>query len=540
MEQAIHHESLTTAESQLLRFSRSISKWIRQKAFPLTSGLLCFVWAFIGWLTVVPNQDILADGIQAQSFMRDPRLILAFPGQKHAGPLEYPFTVLAEWIAPGNYFVSESIRPILAFITGFLVAQLFLRLFPIAPRWAFLLSVAVGPAIIHGMLGPEGNPVGVWWLQPNWDMAWLLVTAGALIISKTNVDSPRTAVLGGVLIGLGFYAHPAIILLIVPLLTLVFLRTVPRMRRLLLGLVGAVIGVIPALISYVVNANVNKWDPSHGAFIAVDYYKSVGGALLGLTGIPDYMGALLPYAIGLAPSNYFLSGNLQSVIMWLFVTTVLIYSGYGIIQAVRARRAVSPACAVATAWVVAIMTMGVFITFVDPVWIYSSGLAILFWLSLGSLPSFFSRTLVGITVTSVCLAVVAISTITHNAKYLSSLTGQMQNKITVMDANLELADALQSQGAEVIFGSYYDAIQVGYAANWKMHTITNHYNRFPLTDDESGKESLIVAVNSNPTDIWGREALKTAQTACKYEGRYVLPTPQNYDKYICAPQALKF
>ncbi|MDP2013705.1 MAG: hypothetical protein Q8L05_05715, partial [Actinomycetota bacterium] len=66
--------------------------WIRRQWFELTAGLFCFAWALLGWLTVIPNQDILADGIQAQSVLADPRVVLAFPGQKHGGPLEYPAT----------------------------------------------------------------------------------------------------------------------------------------------------------------------------------------------------------------------------------------------------------------------------------------------------------------------------------------------------------------------------------------------------------------------------------------------------------------
>ena len=113
--------------------------------FPITAGFLAFAWAAIAWLSVIPNQDILVDGIQAQAFWHDPRFFLAFPGQKHGGPLEYPFTIVAEGIWPGNYFANAAIRPLFAFATGFTAALLFQRLFGEAPRWAFLLSVAFGP-----------------------------------------------------------------------------------------------------------------------------------------------------------------------------------------------------------------------------------------------------------------------------------------------------------------------------------------------------------------------------------------------------------
>ena len=204
--------------------------FFRRQWFALTSGGICFIYAFIAWLTVVPNQDILADGIQAQSLLVNPRLVLAFPGQKHGGPLEYPFTILGDWIAPGNYFSNGAVRPVLAFLTGFVVAKLFLKLFPKSPKWGFLAAVAVGPTIMHGMLGPEGNPVGVWWLQPNWDVAWLLVAAGALVVTGLNTTSKSKSVVAGLLISLGFYAHPAIVLLIVPLIFLTLMKTPLKIR----------------------------------------------------------------------------------------------------------------------------------------------------------------------------------------------------------------------------------------------------------------------------------------------------------------------
>lgn len=58
--------------------------------FELAAGAACAAWAFAAWLTVVPNQDMLADGVQVQRLLQDPRIVLAFPGQKHGGVLEYP------------------------------------------------------------------------------------------------------------------------------------------------------------------------------------------------------------------------------------------------------------------------------------------------------------------------------------------------------------------------------------------------------------------------------------------------------------------
>ena len=83
----------------------------------------------MAWLTVIPNQDLLADGIQVQSLIQDPRIVLSFPGQKHGGIIEYPVNILAEWVAPGNYFLHSAIRPVFAFLTGFFAARLYLCFF---------------------------------------------------------------------------------------------------------------------------------------------------------------------------------------------------------------------------------------------------------------------------------------------------------------------------------------------------------------------------------------------------------------------------
>ena len=377
-----------------------LREWLRWPApglaMPIVAGLICFLWALAGWLTVVPNQDILADGIQAQSILSDPRVVLSFPGQKHGGPLEYPFTLIAEWLLPGNYFANAAIRPILAFATGYVVALLFRNLFPSAPAWALLAAMATGPTIIHGLLGPESNPVGVWWLQPNWDMAWLLVSSGALILAKWRQLPPIGIALGGLLVGLGLFAHPAIVLLILPLMVLVIARSRPRIQTIAIALGGAAIGVIPAAISYVINARVNTWDPSHGAFIAVDYYWDMGRAVLGLDGVPDYMLALLPYGMGFAPSQGLLPGTIQSLLVALFLAIALAVSVASIVSAVRDRQPFGPGGAIALSWIVACVGFFVFITFVDPVWIYSSGLAILYWLTIGALPSVINPRAVGV------------------------------------------------------------------------------------------------------------------------------------------------
>ena len=522
------------------RGKRAVDRNLSRLLTPILAGLICFLWALAGWLAVVPNQDILADGIQAQSMLSDPRIVLSFPGQKHGGPLEYPFTLVAEWLLPGNYFANAAIRPLLAFATGFVVALLLRSLFPTAPSWSLLAAMATGPTIIHGLLGPEGNSVGVWWLQPNWDMAWLLVSSGALVLSKARLLPPLGLFLGGLLVGLGLFAHPAIVLLILPLMVLVWLRVVPKMSQVVVALTGAALGVVPAAISYVVNAKVNTWDPSHGAFIALNYYWDMGRAVFGLDGIPDYMFALLPFGIGLAPSQTAIPGTLQSVLVGLFLVIVVLTSVLCVIRAARTRQRLGPGGALATAWLAAVVGFFIFITFVDPVWIYSSGLAILYWLTVGALPAAITPRSLAIVVTVVWIGVSAVSTLGHNWDFYSKFGDRVVSKIDVMNRQQAIARALDQDGVDVIFGSYYDAIPIGYASGGDLRTITNRYNRFPLTPQELDSGSLTIAIHEQPTEDWGVESLEHVQRECMPLSNSSLPELDDFLLFECPPSALVF
>ncbi len=53
--------------------------------FSFLAGLACFFWAFFAWLSVTPNQDILADAVQVQSLFADPGInedVLAAPKKR--------------------------------------------------------------------------------------------------------------------------------------------------------------------------------------------------------------------------------------------------------------------------------------------------------------------------------------------------------------------------------------------------------------------------------------------------------------------------
>ena len=484
---------------------------------PVIGGTICSLWAALGWLSVFPNQDILADAVQVQSLLEDPRVVLSFPGQKHGGPLEYPLLLLAELLAPGNYWLHSAPRPVFAFLTGFSTVLLFRRLFPGARAWTLLLAMLVGPSAIHGMLGPESNPVGVWWLQPNWDMAWLLVLVGAILVASSLARSPDSlrsewqSFAGGVIVGLGIFAHPAIALLVLPLAILVFLRMGCRARLVLLSMLGAAIGLLPAGVSYVINSgSINTWDPSHGPVVNLPLYLEA----LGLSGSNNYFNTLLPYSLGLVPESLLTPPIVQSVLMWSFFVSVIAGTAIALDRRISRSLPLSVLGQLAVTWLVAMAGIVIFSTVVDPVWIYATSLAPLLWLTLGALPESFTPRRLGTVLALLIIALIATSTALHNASYLGGLPRNTADKQQELRDLAVASERLVKADVDVIFGSYYDAMPLGYASSGDLRVVTNTYNRFPIDESENLPKVLSVAINAEPTGDWGTAALEYTYANC--------------------------
>jgi hypothetical protein len=92
----------------------------------------------------------------------------------------------------------------------------------------------------------------------------------------------------------------------------------------------------------------------------------------------------------------------------------------------------------------------------------------------------------------------------------------------------------------VIFGSYYDAIPIGYASGGQLRTITNRYNRFPLTQQELDGGPLSVAINKQPSEDWGIESLDHVQRECTPVPDSSLPALGDFLLFECPPSALVF
>lgn len=503
--------------------------------FELSAGAACAAWALLAWLTVIPNQDMLADGVQVQRLLQDPRIVLAFPGQKHGGVLEYPYLLLSEALAPGNTYLHTVLRIGFAFVTGFVVARLFLRLFPGFPRWAFLGIVVAGPSAIHGMTGPPENPVGVWWLIANYDLSWLLVSAGALALvgvrdQVVGRPSAGRAVMAGLVIGLGVYEQPTILVLAVPLGVLIHLRQPASFRRILWIGLGIAIGMVPLAVSYFLYAGVTTtWDPSH--FPVFD--PQLARAVLGLDPSVTYETRLFPLALGFTTTPDLASTTVQAGAVALVLLGCVAVAAVGAWRSVRTRTWPGPGFAVAVMWLAAAAALVAFSTMLNPIWLYATGLAVLLWLSVGALPGLVPWHRLGSVLAGAVIALVAASTWLHNSYWYSAVPDRIVAKADYMRTQGELAQALEDSGVTMLYGSYYDVIPIGYASGSRLRFVTSTYNRFRLSDEELLPERLAVAVNARPTEAWGQEALAAVQVQCAPNGTVVTHAEFEYRSYTC-------
>lgn len=485
---------------------------------PWVAGAITGLYSLLAWLTVIPNQDLLADGIQVQRLIADPMFVTSFPGQKHGGVLEYVYGIPAEILFPGNYLAHSAIRVVFAFLTGFLAAKLYREVFPGGPTWSFLLAVAAGPSILQGLAGPPTNPVGVYWLTTNYDLAWLFVTLGFWILAREingftrRAQRPGWLAASGFIIGIGVYQQPTIALLVVPLAILVLLRCAVGTRTLIWAAAGGLIGLIPSAINYFMPRTPSTWDPSHFPV----FNPSLAIATLGLDGVPSYFPALFPYALGMAPSESASVGLWQSALTMIVLATIVITALVGGTRALVSRRRPGPGTAIALSWLGAVASVIAFGTVVDPVWFYGAGLAILLWISIGVLPVIIRPRAVGIATTILAVLIIAGSTISHNSYWYAALPDRVVTKIDYQNEQVKRAHSLLDLGATFVYGSYLDVLPVAYGSNASLHPITSTYNRFPVSATElRDEDSVLVGVNESPTEGWGESSLARVVRECR-------------------------
>jgi len=298
----------------------------------------------------------------------------------------------------------------------------------------------------------------------------------------------------------------------VPLALLIMLRAPTTWMQGLQVALGAVLGAIPAAFNFFFPQTVNTWDPSHPPVINPDLIISN----LGLDGIPTYFAALLPYSLGLAPSESSQLSLIQSAITWLVIIAIGLSAAIGSAMAIRARCRPGPGTAIAVAWVGAISSIVAFGVVVDPVWFYGAGLAVLLWISLGVLPSVIRPRPLALTTTVLALGIIGLSTLTHNVYWWQKLPDRYLAKVEFLDSQQRIADQLRAFDVEFVYGSYYDVLPVVYGSAGDLYPVTSTYNRFPLDPTQvAGTERVVVAVDENPGgDVWAVDALTRVENDC--------------------------
>ncbi len=497
--------------------------------FPVTAGAMCLLWALAGWLTVIPDADRLADGIQVQSLLRSPHLVLAFPGQTHGGVLEYPILLLAEWLAPGNYFAHSAARVVLAFFTGFFAARLFLRLFPAAPRWSFLAAVAAGPYVMHTMTGPQNNPVGVMWIHANYPQSWLLVTMGVSLladaVARTEPVRAWRLLLPGLLIGLGVYEQPGVLVLAIPLIVVLMLAFPQRVRVWVIAASGSVVGAALMVASFLLHHRQSVYNPAH---LPV---PNPSGTLevLGLDGIPSYVTAILPAALGFAPLDGSPIQRVAAVLVPVFVVAILVTAVVSGVRSWRGRKA-SSAFMISIAWVIAMLGMVAMSWTLSPVWFYGACLGVLLWLTIGVLPDLLPRP-AGAIAAGACVLLLAVSTLAQSIPWYRDAPARVSAKVERMQDMGGLADALVDGGATNVFGSYHDVLPLAYAAGGRLHPSAIYYDRFPLAPDAADTQHVFV--NLQPTEYHGDDALALVLEECIDQEQVVTTGGYEYGLFAC-------
>ena len=503
--------------------------------FSVLTGLVCFFWAFIAWLTTVSGADILAEGVQVQSLLNAPRLVLSYPGQNHGGVLEYPLLMAFEAVAPGNPYAYTLGRLLFAFLTGFLAARLFLALFPNARWWAFLGAVILGPAALNGRTGPPGNEVGVVWLNSTYPVSWLLVIAGALLVTLAIKNSSTTRIwkagLGGLLIGLGIYEQPTILILAVALAALILVTCPSTIRVWSVAALGVVIGVIPLALSIGPLKSPTVYSPAHFPTPTV----TTALRSLGLNGQPNSYNAILPNSLGIEAGYPIFGSTFSLVAMAAFVLLTIAGTGYLLLGRRSPNRLLLGGLALA--WLAAIGTIVALDSIVETIWFYGIGLAVLAWITIGALPAIRPRKM-GIATACIALLITGGAFVKHEIGHWAGLPTEVSMKFQSQAESRALAESIHAQGNNYLFGSYLDVIPLGYYSGGSLRVISNHYDRFPLSETERAQGNLVVAVNELPQDDWGDEALATVRASCQALPSVATEFGQRYGSYKCPVEVI--
>lgn len=500
-------------------------------AFVATAALLA--WSFYTYLTLRIDGDMVAEMIQVQQWLRDPFWVLSYPGQVYGGVLEYPLEMLAELVAPGNPFGFTLVRIIYLPIVGLLACVNFRRLFPVFSLWPVAIAIAIGPAVLHGMMI----------IKDLYAFGYLLAAIGVTLLLRDLQRGPRpwSSFVGGLLIGLAFYEHPTTALLAFPLAFGGLVAWRVRLRQILAPVSGFVVGVIPLVLALTTQADKRL------AFAPAGLRIPDVGAAFGLSSATNAFGqALVPTGWGIeyANLNSFAFGADPQFVLnsWLAGGLLLaVVLGAGAVIALGRGRRPEPLMIIAVMWGSATLMVIALTIAVPPVFFYGAALATPVWITIGALPHLGSRRGFAVSATGIVLAVMAVTSlgsfVASEPKFKDALWFKQQ-KVAEMQA---VADAIADAGIQVVFGDYWEVMPIAYASAGRLHPLTYTVNRFPLPPElvqdgevdvavPSGVIALPIGLGRWPT---AEDALAHVTDGCRLREDLTMLVPESVTVFRC-------
>lgn len=450
-------------------------------------GLL-FAWSLFAYLTIRVDSDILAEAIQVQRWLEQPGLVLSYPGQLYGGVLEYPIIGLVESIVPGEVYALTALRVLYLPIVGVLAVYVTHLLFPRWKLWPFIPAVALGPAVLHGMMA----------IKDLYPFSWLVAMIGTAIAFRSlerGCGGVWLAV-GGLLSGLAIYQHPTAALLVLPLAVAAGVCWSVRWKQLFTWGAGFAIGLVPLLVA---------------RFGQPDAYVPY---VPQRRGVPDVLGAFgisidgWPQAI--VPNGWGVQyTNLNSLEFpgWLQLAINAALLGFVVlcfVIAIRAaaseqfRRDASPRTVLAMMWVTVAVVVIAIVVVVPPVFFYGSALAVPVWITLVSgFNAVWTRA--GTWASTAVLFLAGATSLGMVLALNPALPGAVGFKRAQAAEVRQVAEAIQDAGITVVLGGYWETLPIAYASEGALAPVTVPVSRFPTPDIEG--ESVLVAVPTGYTAL---------------------------------------
>lgn len=497
----------------------------------LAAGAL-LAWSLYAYLTLRIDGDMVAEMIQVQQWLRDPFWVLSYPGQLHGGVLEYPLEMLAELIAPGNPYGFTLIRVVYLPIVGLLACVNFRRLFPGWSLWPVTLAVAIGPAVLHGMMI----------IKDLYAFSYLLASIGVTILLRELQHGPRRwpSFAGGLLIGLAFYEQPTSMLFALPLVLAGVVTWRVHPRRLLSPAVGFVLGA--ALLVMAITMQSGK----RLVFTPAGIHSPDLMATFGLSADADaWLRAIVPTGWGIQNTdlNALAFAPLHQFVLNSWLTgglLVAVVLGVAALVAAARRRPPEPHAVIAVMWGSATLIVIALAVIVPSIFFYGTALAVLVWMTVGVLPHL-GRPLLAVGATVLLLALMAVTTLGSflgsEPKFKDALWFKQQK----VDEITAVADAITAGGVHVIFGDYWEVLPIAYASAGQLHPLTVNANRFPLPADLAVDGEVDVAVPSGVIALpigLGRwrmadDARARVEAGCRPRADLTMGMPESVAVYRC-------